>query len=156
MSETAWIGVGSNLSDRVKQVNQAKALLKQQVGIELKREAALYETDPEGHAQGPRFINTVWEIETDLSPQQLLHVLHGIELKLGRVRKERNEPRTIDLDILFFDHLIIQTDGLTVPHPRLQQRWFVLKPLSDLCADLKHPISHQTVQEMLELVGQPQ
>ena len=115
--------------------------------------APLYETEPVGGPpQGP-YLNTVWEVETPLEAKELLELLTQIELQFGRTREEKNGPRRIDLDFLFYGDEVINEPGLIVPHPRLHERWFVLKPLRDLRADLVHPIFKKSICELLDQVN---
>ena len=133
MSTPVWIGVGANIGDRQSFINQAKALLTRVPKLHFRSVAPIYETDPVGSAGQRRFLNTVWEIETELSPYKLLSELMKSESILGRKRtSEKNEPRVIDLDILLYGDQIVQDTELTIPHPRMHERWFVLKPLLDL------------------------
>lgn len=173
MSTLAYLGVGSNLGNREVMIETAKRLLSADPKIRLLRSAPIYETDPVGGpVQGP-YLNTVWELETDLNAQGLMALLLETEEKLGRKRfarqttrrgpstkrcsdgsrhalwRKKNGPRVIDLDLLFFGDEVIDEPGLEVPHPRLQDRWFVLKPLWDLRSDLVHPVLKKSVCELL-------
>ncbi len=150
---TVFIGVGSNLGDRKKTIESAQQIFSKSSGVRFIRSAPLYETEPvDGPPQG-LYLNTVWEAETSLQSREFLDLVLQIESKLGRNRKEKNEPRTIDLDILFFDDEIIEEPNLVVPHPRLHERWFVLKPLWDLRADFVHPIFKKSICELLDQVN---
>ena len=149
----AYIGVGSNLGNRKQTIERAKALLLKTPGVRFLREAPLYETKPVGGPEGQgMYFNTVWEIETTLSAQSLLKSLLAIETSLGRKRSGANSPRTIDLDLLFWGDEILNQSGLSVPHPRLHERWFVLKPLWDLRADFVHPVLKKSICELLDQV----
>ena len=145
----AYIGVGSNLGDRNSNLEKAKKYLESEKGISFLESSEIYETDPVGGPAQEKYLNAVWWIETSLAPRPLLELLLGIEKKMGRVRSERNAPRMIDLDILFYGEAIIHEAGLDIPHPRLHERSFVLKPLSDLAPDWMHPVLKKTVQELL-------
>lgn len=149
----AYIAVGSNMGDRATLIKQAEDSVQKISGIHLKKKSAFYETEPVG-APGPqeKYLNGVWEIETSLQADKLLAELMKVETSLGRVRKEKNEPRPIDLDILFYGGHVIKEEGLSVPHPRLHERWFVLKPLADLCPDFIHPEKKETVRVLLSKV----
>ena len=151
--KTAFIGVGSNLGDRKKTIEDARRILLQFPEIRFIQSALLYETEPIGGPPQTLFLNTVWEIETSLQAKALLGRLLQVESELGRDRKEKNGPRTIDLDLLFFDDEIIKESNLTIPHPRLHERWFVLKPLWDLRADFVHPVFKKSVCELLDQVN---
>lgn len=152
MPTIVYIGVGSNLGNREAMIHAARQKLMARPEIKFLREAPVYETEPMGGpVQGP-YLNTVWELETDLNARDLLTFLLEIEEGLGRKRTERNTPRTIDLDLLFFGDKVIKRPDLQVPHPRLQDRWFVLKPLWDLRSDLIHPVLKKSVCELLDQV----
>ena len=150
--ETVFIGFGSNVGDRVDFCDRAVTLLgllphSQILGVSL-----LYETEPVyDHAQPGDgwFLNGVVQIETNLTPNGLLAVLREIERSLGRDDENRSGPRTIDLDILFYGQRVINEPGLTIPHPRLHQRRFVLMPLSELDPLWLHPTLSRTVSQLL-------
>ena len=152
MSTTAFIGVGSNLGDRKQTIHQAEQKLSHVEGIRFIGSAPIYETQPVGGPKQDLFLNTVWEIETDLPARQLLTVLFQIESDFGRMRIEKNGPRTIDLDLLFYGDEVIKEQTLTIPHPRLHERWFVLKPLWDLRSDYVHPVLKKSICELLDRV----
>lgn len=118
-------------------------------GVEVKRVSSVYETEPVGLRNQPWFLNVVVEGETELFPVQLLKRLQGIEVGLGRRRLAGPGPRTIDIDILLYGDFRIDRHDLTVPHPRLAERRFVLEPLQELAPDLRHPVSRLTVRELL-------
>lgn len=151
---TVYLGVGSNLGAREAAIEKARAALCRNPRVHFKRSAPIYETEPVGGPPQGKYLNTVWEIETDLNAPELFNLLMNVESSLGRVRAEKNAPRTIDLDLLFFGDKVIRTPSLTVPHPRLQERWFVLKPLWDLRADFVHPILEKSICELLDEVTQ--
>ena len=146
-----YIGVGSNLGNRLKNIKEAILYLKQVKGVTIKRFSPIYETEPWGLAKGQReYFNLVLEIACELKPQDLFSSLKDIEKKIGRKpRKIRWSAREIDLDILFCDGLIIKDKNLEIPHPLLQERFFVLKPLSDLVPHLRHPLFGCEVNAML-------
>jgi len=127
-----YIGVGSNLGDRRGYIDRAIESMKKNPNIRLKRVSSVYETDPAGGVSQGRFLNGVLEIETSLTPKELLKELNGIEAALGRERIVRNGPRTIDLDILYYGDEKISDDGLIIPHPRINDREFVLRGLREL------------------------
>jgi 2-amino-4-hydroxy-6-hydroxymethyldihydropteridine diphosphokinase len=126
----AYVGLGSNLGDREGTLRRALELLGERVT--LGRVSSFRETDPVGMTEQPRFVNAAARIETDLSPRELLDAMLGVELELGRERRERWGPRTIDLDLLLYGDTVVAEPGLTVPHPRLHERRFVLEPLAEL------------------------
>ncbi len=127
-----YIGVGSNLGDRRKNIETAIQGLRQTERIEVNRVSQIYETEPVGGPTQPKYLNGAIEIETGLEPRQLLSVLQKIEGDLGRKRTVRNGPRIIDLDILICGDKKIDEHDLKIPHPRMDERDFVLKPLKDL------------------------
>mgnify|MGYP001626259185 CR=1 FL=1 len=130
------IGLGSNLGDRIENLRKALSLLEAK-GIEVKRVSGLYETEPvETEEPQPTYLNAVAEIVTDLPLTKLLDLLEGIEFQLGRESKGEKKPRTVDLDILWAEGERVSSDRLTVPHPRLWERAFVLVPLSELVEEL--------------------
>jgi len=147
----AFIALGSNLGPREKNITAALAALQSTREVEVSKVSGLYETDPVG---GPpdqgRFINAVAKISTTLSPSRLLAVCQGIEKSLGRKRAMRWGPRTIDLDILLFDDEIQSSAELTIPHPMMHERRFVLEPLCEIAPRTQHPVLQQTAREILD------
>lgn len=133
--KTAWIGLGANLGNAAETLGQAFNELAGAPGIVSVDRSPLYRSEPV-EASGPIFVNAVAKIQTTLSPIALLDLLQEIEHRHGRLRPYRNAPRTLDLDILLFDEASINTPRLTIPHPRMHQRAFVLRPMLDLCPDL--------------------
>jgi 2-amino-4-hydroxy-6-hydroxymethyldihydropteridine diphosphokinase len=138
----AYIALGSNIGDREQLLVEAIRELEASADIELKRISGIYETDPVGYTEQPPFLNMVLAVETLLSPLSLLHRLFEIEQQLGRVRDIRFGPRTIDLDLLLYDNVIMNSEELTLPHPRMMERSFVLVPLQDVI-DVAHPLREQ-------------
>lgn len=136
---TAYVGLGSNLGDRQVNVRSALACLERLAGVDLVHRSRLYETAPVGVLDQPWFVNAAAELHTDLSPAELLCTLKRIEQELGRRPSRRWGERAIDLDLLLYDHLVLETDQLIVPHPRLWERLFVLLPLAELAPDLRAP-----------------
>jgi 2-amino-4-hydroxy-6-hydroxymethyldihydropteridine diphosphokinase len=130
----AYVGLGANLGDREETIRAAVAELPDVVAV-----SPLRETDPVGVTDQPQFLNGVAALETELAPRELLDVLLAIERRLGRERRERWGPRTIDLDLLLYGDEVIDEDGLKIPHPRLHERRFVLEPLADLAPQLVVP-----------------
>lgn len=140
----AFIGLGSNLGDREGNCRTAVDLLCQ-AGVKVTKTSSFYETEPWGRTGQPKFINQAIEVETPLDPRALLGVLQRIETEMGRVRTERWGPRTIDLDILLYDGLVLDEPDLAIPHPRMQERGFVLDPLAEIAPDVVHPVLRRTI-----------
>lgn len=134
MAETAYLGLGSNLGDRLENLRSAVRLIASARGVTVRRSSRVYETEPVGPRQPP-FLNAVVEVRTDLDPRGLLEACRAVEDELGRVRAERWGPRTIDVDLLSFDELTLDEPDLVVPHPRMHERGFVLVPLLELDLD---------------------
>jgi 2-amino-4-hydroxy-6-hydroxymethyldihydropteridine diphosphokinase len=146
MPHTVYIALGTNLGDRLKILQDAIAQLPPQVLP--KACSPVYQTAPWGFSDQPDYLNQVIEAETDLEPLELLKYLKNLEVHLGRKPTFRYGPRVIDLDILFYDDLILETALLVIPHPMLPERDFVLIPLSDLAPDLVHPKIGCTVDDL--------
>ncbi|MFX3631650.1 MAG: 2-amino-4-hydroxy-6-hydroxymethyldihydropteridine diphosphokinase [Candidatus Pristimantibacillus sp.] len=136
---TAYIALGSNLGERELLLRQAVEQLHAHPDIEVKRISGIYETDPVGYTDQPAFLNMVMAVETSLAPLELLHVLQDAEQLLGRVRDIRWGPRTIDLDLLLYHDVQMDEEELTLPHPRMMERAFVLVPLNDVI-EPSHPL----------------
>ena len=150
MKHTVYLALGTNLGDRLGNLQAAlEALLSD---VQISAVSQIYETPPWGYLDQPDFLNQVLKGDTDLEPMELLRSLKQIEMDLGRQPGVRYGPRQIDLDILFYDELILETPKLTIPHPRLAERAFVLVPLADLAPDLCHPKTSETVLDMLTKV----
>ena len=150
----AFVGVGSNQGDRLSMISEAAHGLTETPGIVELICSPIYETRPVGPAGPDTFLNAVFELSLRLSPMQLLRRMQEIETTLGRP-SPRSGPRPIDLDLLFYDDLILQNEVLIVPHPRLSKRAFVLQPLTDLAPGTCHPESGLSVGELLALLPQP-
>ncbi len=145
-----FIGLGSNLGDREKNLIRALKALEEE-GVQIHRLSGLYETEPVGFAQQPDFLNLVAGIATSLSPLQLLSCLLEIEQRLGRIRKIHWGARTIDLDLLCFQHIIRQEEPLILPHPRLHERRFVLIPFAEIAAGYHVAGLNASVRELLQV-----
>lgn len=143
-----YLGLGSNLGDRHNFINQAKEMLSALDGVILLRSSTLIQTEPYGKTDQPDFINCVLEIETSVQSDELLKKCLEIEDKLGRKRLEKWGPRTIDIDMLFYGDQIINTELLTLPHPEIHKREFVLRSLNELCPDLVHPINKKKIKDI--------
>jgi dihydropteroate synthase/2-amino-4-hydroxy-6-hydroxymethyldihydropteridine diphosphokinase len=147
MPERVYLGIGSNLGDRLGNIIQAQAALAPQ--IRLLRASSIYETPPWGYNDQPAFLNQVLEVETELAPQALLTRLKEIEADMGRVKNFRYGPRSIDLDVLFYGEQVLESERLSIPHPMLAERSFVLVPLAELAPNLFHPLLKRSVSELL-------
>jgi len=148
MHPVVFLGLGSNLGDREATIEDALARLAAR-GVRLRRRSSTWETDPVGGPpQGP-FLNAAAEVETSLSPEDLLTACLDVEHEMGRVRTVRNGPRTIDVDVLVYGDLRRDQPGLVIPHPRMHERRFVLAPLAEVAPGLVHPVLGVTVAELL-------
>ena len=143
-----FIGLGSNLGNRKENIAKAIEKLSKTSGIELVKQSSLIETEPYGKVDQPDFLNCVIIVKTDINPEHLLEICNKIENDLGRIRKEKWGPRTIDLDILFIDDYVIHTPDLVVPHPEVHLREFVLTSLNEIAPDFVHPVLNKTIKEI--------
>ncbi|MBN2118464.1 MAG: 2-amino-4-hydroxy-6-hydroxymethyldihydropteridine diphosphokinase [Anaerolineales bacterium] len=142
-----YLALGSNVADRLANLKEAIAALTPQ--MEVKAKSQVYETPPWGYEDQPKFLNQVVRVKTYLEPEPLLKHLKRLEVALGRKEALPNGPRLIDIDILFYDELVLYSPALVIPHPRLHERAFVLLPLMDLDPELVHPVNKKSVREML-------
>ncbi|HTZ49130.1 MAG TPA: 2-amino-4-hydroxy-6-hydroxymethyldihydropteridine diphosphokinase [Verrucomicrobiae bacterium] len=147
--KTVYFSLGSNIGDRHAHLRAALEKLAAP-DLRILRVSPVYETEPVDFARQPWFLNLVAEAETSMFPLQLLAWTQRIERALGRVRTVPKGPRTIDIDILLYGNAVTRTPTLEIPHARMAERRFVLAPLADLVADLRHPVTHRSVREMLE------
>ena len=143
-----YLGLGSNMGNRQDSLDMALDFLSQRLRVE--KVSSLYDTEPIGSIEQSHFLNLVCQGYTRLTPMGLLTLAKGIENKLGRVSGRSNAPRPIDIDILFYGNQVIETPELVIPHPRLAERAFALIPLAEIAPGLVHPVSGNTVKELLQ------
>jgi dihydroneopterin aldolase / 2-amino-4-hydroxy-6-hydroxymethyldihydropteridine diphosphokinase len=149
-----FLGLGSNVGDREGNIRKALELVDWECVVV--RRSPLYRTEPVGYEDQEWFLNCVAEAETGLQPKELIDFLTSVEDRLKRVRTVKNGPRTIDLDILFYDDRIVDRGDLVIPHPRLHERLFVLKPMSDLDPNFVHPVLKKTVKQLMDGLKNPE
>ena len=150
---TVYLGLGSNMGDRQKNLDTALELLAQR--MKLGKISSIYDTEPVGVPPQPRFLNLVCRASTRLEPAALLKLAKGIETRLGRSGKS-DAPRPIDIDILLYDEEVINTPELVIPHPRMAERAFVLIPLVEMAPDLVHSLLKKTIRELLKNITEKQ
>ena len=148
--KTVYLALGSNLGDRLENLKRAVSMLNQS-GVTVQKVSSVWETEPVGFADQGWFFNISLKATTNLMPIQLLVLTASIELAMGRKRVIRDGPRTIDIDILLYGRAIIDTPTLTIPHPRLHQRRFVLEPLNEVAPTLRHPMLGKSIDSLLKL-----
>jgi len=146
----AYIGLGSNLNDKMANLNKPIELIEQDSRINVLKRSSVYQTEPVGIKDQPFFLNMVLEVETQISPFELLHFLQDIERKMGRKREKKWGSRKIDLDLLLYEDQVINSAELTLPHPQMHLRKFVLIPLAEIAKDKIHPLKKQTISELLK------
>ncbi len=145
-----YLALGTNLGDRPANLRAAIETLPSEINVIT--ESKVYETPPWGYENQPAFLNMAVKCETNLEPELLLKRLKQLEVQLGREQSFHWGPRLIDIDILFYDDLILESESLIIPHPRLQERGFVLVPLADIASDFVHPVLKKTIKELLASV----
>jgi 2-amino-4-hydroxy-6-hydroxymethyldihydropteridine diphosphokinase len=146
MKTLVYLSLGSNVGDRAANMNTAIDRLR--AFGEIVAVSSFYETEPVEFTAQPWFLNCAVTLDTDQSPKQLLAAILDIEQQLGRRREQKKGPRIIDIDILFFDNAIVDEQGLTIPHPAMQERRFVLEPLAEIAPDVLHPVFKRTIREL--------
>lgn len=151
---TAYIALGANLGNRRSNLLSALAALNASKSIEVLSVSEMIETEPEGAANQGRYLNAAASLATSLSPEQLLKAMLEIEISHGRDRSKEKRwgPRLLDLDLLMYEDLVIDQKGLTLPHPRMHNRAFVLGPLAEIAGHLVHPVRKETITTLLEKV----
>jgi 2-amino-4-hydroxy-6-hydroxymethyldihydropteridine diphosphokinase len=145
MSIGIFLGIGSNLGDRQKNLEGAGHLL----SLRILAESSLYETEPVGYLNQPWFLNAVLQVEQALTARELLNRIHEVEHRMGRKREIPKGPRIIDIDILFYNDLILNDPDLIIPHPAVQDRKFVLEPMNEIVPEFKHPLLQKTIRQLL-------
>ncbi|MBI4389619.1 MAG: 2-amino-4-hydroxy-6-hydroxymethyldihydropteridine diphosphokinase [Nitrospinae bacterium] len=149
MSKSAYIGIGSNLDNPLKNCQEAIGRLAARNGISIAARSSFYKTEPVGITDQDWFVNAVVEVRTTLPAPALLEVLLEIEREMGRVREKKWGPRLIDLDLLFQEDAVLDLPGLTLPHPEIPRRRFILAPMSEIAGGFFHPVLKKTVDELL-------
>jgi 2-amino-4-hydroxy-6-hydroxymethyldihydropteridine diphosphokinase len=148
-----YLSLGSNLGNRQANLDQALKLISER--MRLGKVSSIYDTEPVGLVNQPRFLNLACEVVTHLSPEGLLALLKGIEQKMGRYSRS-GEPRIIDIDIVLFGDQVANTPGLIIPHPKMHERAFVLIPLAEIAPDFVHPVLNKTIKELDKAVKEVQ
>ncbi len=148
MVRKVYLLLGSNLGDREKNLEKALEMLDERRIYPIKR-SSIYETEPWGVKEQPLFLNMAVEVETELMPLDLLITLKDIEKSMGRTYRERYGPRLIDIDIIFYNYMVIDIPELKIPHPFMHERRFVLEPLMEIAPHMRHPLLGLTVEEMI-------
>ena len=146
--KTVYLLLGSNLGDRLQIMRAARKLIAMEIG-HIVSASSIYETAPWGVLDQPSFLNQVLEVATEMTPEEVLRIILDIEHELGRIRYERWGARVIDIDILYFESLVVDTARLTIPHPRLHERRFTLAPLSEVAPNFIHPILNKNSEQLL-------
>ena len=147
---TAYLNLGSNLGDRLQYLKGAVRKIEESDEFSIKKFSSVYETQPVGYQNQRWFLNLVVEVQTSFDPFPLMKHLLAIEDQMGRKREERWAPRNIDIDLLLYDDRIVDSDRLTIPHPRMHKRRFVLIPLAEIAPQFLHPVLRKNIKELLK------
>lgn len=150
---TAYLSLGSNLGNRQANLDMALKLLSER--MRMGKVSSIYDTEPLGNINQPRFLNLACEVFTHLTPEGLLALSKGIERKMGRYSRS-GEPRIIDIDIIFYGDKVVDTRDLVIPHPQMVERSFVLVPLAEIAPDIVHPVLKKTIKEMNQAIKEKQ
>ena len=153
-NQNVFLLLGSNLGERLQILKSAAGLIEERVGT-IRAASSIYETAPWGVLDQPVFLNQVLEVQTELMPEEVLRIILEIEHELGRIRYERWGARVIDIDMLYFNDLVLDSARLTLPHPRLHERRFTLVPLAEIAPDFLHPLLQKTSRELLDNCTDP-
>jgi len=148
-----YLSLGSNIGLKEENIKRALKLLDDDKNVRVVHTSSFYETKPWGYINQPDFYNCVSQINTNYEPAGLLRLIQTIETKMGRKRDKKWGPRIIDIDIILFENIILNTEDLTIPHPWMEKRAFVLLPLMELNKEIVHPISKRGIAELVEAVG---
>ena len=143
-----YLLIGGNVGNRLENMEKAAELIGAKAG-EISKRSTMYETEAWGKSDQPAFLNQVLRVQTDLEPQALLETILGIEQEMGRMRQEKYGPRTVDIDILLYNDMVLESDELSIPHPQLHMRRFALTPLAEIAASVIHPTLKKSIDELL-------
>jgi 2-amino-4-hydroxy-6-hydroxymethyldihydropteridine diphosphokinase len=150
LKSNIFLGLGSNIDDRVKHLDTATSLIRSCADIKIIQSSLIYETEPWGIRNQKSFLNQVLKIQSSLSAPDLLTFVKDVEIKTGRIKSAKWHEREIDIDVLFYDNVIISTEKYKLPHGEIQNRKFVLIPMCEIAADFLHPVLNKSIKQLLE------